>query len=93
MKRENVPPFPGTNDDSAFNLPGLLAAWLLSQPSVSVLVRLEVLVVELLLGLVELAELLGLSFTQLFPLGVMSGEALQAQPPSPPRCFIHIAGR
>lgn len=41
--------------------------------------RLDVLAVELLLGFVELPQLLGLSFAQLFTVGVVSRETLEAQ--------------
>lgn len=57
--------------------------WVGLQASVSVLVRLEVLVVQLLLGFVELAELLGLALAQLLPVSVVSGETLEAQRRSP----------
>lgn len=50
--------------------------WLESK-SVSILVHLKIITVQLLLSLVEFAELLGLSFTELLPLGVVSGETLE----------------
>lgn len=51
-------------------------AWTGGEPSVAVVVHLKILVVKLLLGLVEFAQLLCLSFTDLLPFSIMSGEAL-----------------
>lgn len=45
--------------------------------SVVILVPLQILAVQLLLGFVELSQLLGLAFAQLLPFCVMSGETLR----------------
>lgn len=47
--------------------------------SVVGLVPLQILAVQLLLGFVELSQLLGLAFAQLLPFCVMSGETLQGR--------------
>lgn len=71
---------------------GMMAGWLGGlQRSLSVLVRLEELAVQLLLGFVELPQLLGLTFAQLFALGVVGGETLEAQSWSPLTGFTHIS--
>lgn len=55
---------------------GLVGGWVVNG-SVPVPVRLEELAVQLLLGVVELPQLLGLTFAQLFALRVMGGETLE----------------
>ena len=44
--------------------------------SAAILIGLEILLVQFLLGLVEFPQLLGLSFTEILPLHVMRGETL-----------------
>lgn len=71
------------------NSAGFIAGGL--QASVSV-VRLQVFLVQLLLGFVQLAELLGLTFAQLLPVSVVSGEPLEEQPRSHV-CLIPLSPR
>lgn len=54
-------------------------AWMGCEASVAVLVHLKILVVQLFLSLVEFTQLLCLSFTELFPFSIMSGETLSTR--------------